>query len=122
MGFRFRKSISLGKGVRLNVSKRGVGVSGGVKGFRVSTGPSGTRRTISIPGTGISHTQKIGSNTRKTNTHHNSSSNTKKPINKTKIFINALFLFAVVSLLNSNFLGALILGGLGFFLLKKTQN
>lgn len=58
MGFRFRKSIKLGKGIRLNVSKRGVGISGGMKGFRVGVGPRGVRTTTSIPGTGISYVKE----------------------------------------------------------------
>lgn len=57
MGWQFRKSIRLGKGFRLNISKSGIGLSGGVKGARVSVGPRGVRRTFSIPGTGISHTK-----------------------------------------------------------------
>ena len=40
MGFYFRKSINVG-GIRFNFSKSGVGVSAGVKGFRVGTGPRG---------------------------------------------------------------------------------
>jgi hypothetical protein len=55
MGFRFRKSFRLGLGVRLNVSKRGAGVSLGGKGFTHSIGPSGRRTTISAPGTGVSY-------------------------------------------------------------------
>ena len=42
MGFSFRKSIGVGP-FRLNLSKSGVGVSTGVKGARISTGPSGTK-------------------------------------------------------------------------------
>ena len=57
MGWQFRKSINLGKGFKLNISKSGVGLSGGVKGARVSVGPRGVRRTFSIPGTGISNTK-----------------------------------------------------------------
>ena len=53
MGFRFRKSIKVLPGVRLNLSKRGIGTSVGVKGLHVSTGPSGPRVSASIPGTGI---------------------------------------------------------------------
>lgn len=34
MGFRFYKSVNLGKGFRLNFSKSGVGYSFGTKGFR----------------------------------------------------------------------------------------
>ena len=40
MGFYFRKSVNLG-GLRFNFSKSGVGVSTGVKGFRVGSGPRG---------------------------------------------------------------------------------
>lgn len=40
MGFYIRKSIKVGP-LRFNLSKSGLGVSGGVKGFRVGTGPRG---------------------------------------------------------------------------------
>lgn len=56
MGFQMRKSVKVMPGVRLNFSKSGVGVSGGVKGYTVSRGPSGrVTRTASIPGTGLRH-------------------------------------------------------------------
>ena len=62
MGMRFRKSINLGGGTKLNISKSGVGISTGVKGFRVSNNTSGRSRvTASIPGTGISYAKEIGS-------------------------------------------------------------
>lgn len=38
MGFYFKKSINLG-GLRFNFSKSGIGVSAGIKGFRVGSGP-----------------------------------------------------------------------------------
>ena len=41
MGWYLRKAFNFGP-LRLNLSKSGVGVSAGVKGFRVSTGPRGT--------------------------------------------------------------------------------
>ena len=41
MGWSFRKRVNLGGGVKLNLSKRGVGVSFGVKGARWSIGPRG---------------------------------------------------------------------------------
>jgi hypothetical protein len=40
MGFYLRKSVSVGP-FRFNLSKSGVGVSTGVRGFRVGTGPRG---------------------------------------------------------------------------------
>lgn len=61
MGLYFRKSISLGHGMRMNFSKGGIGFSAGVKGLRVSTGPRGTRATASIPGTGIYYTKQLNS-------------------------------------------------------------
>ena len=55
MGFRYRKSINLGGGFRINLSKSGVGYSWGTKGYRITKTASGkTRSTYSIPGTGIS--------------------------------------------------------------------
>lgn len=61
MGFRFRKSINLGGGVRINLSKSGVGYSVGTKGLRVTKTADGkTRTTASIPGTGISHVSETG--------------------------------------------------------------
>src|SRR5256886_8463839 len=40
MGFYLRKSVSVGP-FRFNLSKSGIGVSTGIKGFRVGTGPRG---------------------------------------------------------------------------------
>ena len=56
MGFRFRKSINLGGGVRINLSKSGIGYSFGVPGLRYTKSANGrTRKTYSIPGTGLSY-------------------------------------------------------------------
>ena len=60
MGFRMRKSIQLMPGVRLNMSRSGLGISAGVKGFRVTQRADGTlQRTVSIPGTGLSHVERL---------------------------------------------------------------
>ena len=40
MGFYLRKSLSVGP-FRFNLSKSGVGLSTGIKGFRIGTGPRG---------------------------------------------------------------------------------
>ena len=61
MGFRFRKSINLGGGFRINVSKSGVGYSWGTKGVRFTkTAKGGRRNTVSIPGTGLSYVSEKG--------------------------------------------------------------
>lgn len=59
MGFRFRRSIKLFPGLRLNLSKKGIGASVGVTGLHVSSGPSGGRVTTSIPGTGVSFVNQL---------------------------------------------------------------
>lgn len=63
MGFRYRKSINLGGGFRINISKSGIGYSWGVKGYRVTKTAKGTvRTTASIPGTGISFVEETRQN------------------------------------------------------------
>lgn len=61
MGVRFRRSIRLAPGVRLNVTKTGFGVTAGGKVARYSVHSSG-RRTVglSLPGTGTYYQQSSG--------------------------------------------------------------
>ncbi len=59
MGLRYQHRIPLGKGIHLNVSARGVGISAGRPGLRV--GISSTGQTYSIvgaPGSGVSWTER----------------------------------------------------------------
>lgn len=56
---RFRKSIRIGKGLRLNVSKSGVSASVGVPGLSATFGRGGTYLNTGIPGTGIYDRRKI---------------------------------------------------------------
>lgn len=56
MGFRFRRSIKLFPGLRLNFGKRGISASIGVRGAHITYGPSGTRTTVGLPGSGLSYT------------------------------------------------------------------
>jgi hypothetical protein len=55
MGFRFRRIIGLLPGVRLNLGKRGASVSVGVKGLTANISKHGVRKTVSLPGTGLSY-------------------------------------------------------------------
>lgn len=56
MGLRFRKSISIIPGVKLNFGKSGMSVSTGVPGFRKTFHTSGRVTTsVGIPGTGLSY-------------------------------------------------------------------
>ena len=56
MGLRFRKSIKIAPGVKLNIGTKSAGISLGGKGFRYSINTNGrSTTTVSIPGTGISY-------------------------------------------------------------------
>lgn len=56
MPIRFRKIFSLGKGFRINLSKRGMSASIGNPGGTLNIGKRGVRPTVGLPGTGISFT------------------------------------------------------------------
>lgn len=61
MGLRFRKSIKLGGGAKLNIGKKSVGFSVGGKGARYSVNSSGRRtKSVGIPGTGLSYVSTSG--------------------------------------------------------------
>lgn len=63
MGLRFRKSITICPGVRLNLGTTGASISAGVSGFRKSFHTSGrVTTTTNIPGTGISHVSTTRNN------------------------------------------------------------
>jgi hypothetical protein len=62
MGFRARKSFRIAKGVRLNISKSGVGMSVGGGGVRYSAHSSGRRTTtVGVPGSGVAWQSTRGS-------------------------------------------------------------
>jgi Protein of unknown function (DUF4236) len=54
-GLRFRKSIGILPGVKLNVSKTGVSTSLGGHGATMNIGTRNRTATIGIPGTGLSY-------------------------------------------------------------------
>lgn len=75
MGLRFRKSVKLPLGFRINFSKSGVGYSWGVKGYRKTYTADGRERTTySIPGTGISYVEESKKNSSKKDNYDVSSS------------------------------------------------
>lgn len=61
MGWRFRRSVTLMPGVRVNFGLHGPSVSVGGKGFRTTFGSNGrVTRSIGIPGTGLSYVTTSG--------------------------------------------------------------
>src|SRR3989339_439422 len=104
MGFRFRKSIGLGKFVRLNIGKKGVGISAGVRGARIGVGSRGVYTSVGIPGTGVSsmsyHNSAI--NTSTVNKIQSSSVNGNQPSNNKLMlerYSDSLGCFSVIAIL-----------------------
>lgn len=78
MGYRFRKSINLGGGFKINLSKSGIGYSWGIPGLRYTKLANGRERhTYSIPGTGISYVEDVSSGKK----HQNNTQNTQASVN-----------------------------------------
>lgn len=59
MVFRFRQTVRLFPGVRLNISKGGISVSAGVPGSTLNFGRHGTALTVGLPGTGMSYRTQL---------------------------------------------------------------
>ena len=57
--FRFRRTISLGRFLRLNVSKTGASVSVGRPGATVNVRGDKVDGTVGVPGTGLSYRQRL---------------------------------------------------------------
>lgn len=74
MGMRFRKSVKICKGVKVNFSKSGASLSLGGRGHSMNFGGRGTRATVGIPGTGLSYSTKLTSHHKSHSSSHRSSS------------------------------------------------
>ena len=58
MGFRFRRSVRLFPGLRLNLSRFDASASVGRRCAWLALGPRGARATVGIPGTGLSYSEQ----------------------------------------------------------------
>ena len=102
MGFKFRKSIKILPGIKLNVGKKGVGIGAGVKGARVSVNSSGrVTKSVGIPGTGISYVEssKVGNSGNRNSGNKNitpTGGNGKEPAPKSGAVLNIICKFIAV--------------------------
>ena len=58
MGFRFYRRIRVLPGVTVNLSKRGISASVGVRGAHVTVGRTDVREMVGLPWTGLSYTEQ----------------------------------------------------------------
>lgn len=59
MSLRFRKTITLAPGLRLNLGDRGVSLSAGPRGASVTLGRNGLFGNVGLPGTGLSYRTRL---------------------------------------------------------------
>lgn len=64
MALRFRKSVKILPGVKVNFGLKGTSLSVGARGASISIGKQGVYSNVSIPGTGISFREKLSNNSR----------------------------------------------------------
>lgn len=110
MGTRFRKSIKLAPGVKINVGKKSVGLSVGGKHAGMSfNSKTGTRARVSAPGTGLSYSTKVGGKktTAKSQANGSSGSFFKK---YWRLIIGLFFALSTIYGLGDLEVGAAILG------------
>jgi len=62
MALRFRRTLKIAPGVRLNLTKTGVSARIGPRGTGVTVGTRGTTVSAGIPGTGLHASQKLKAN------------------------------------------------------------
>lgn len=61
MAMRFRRSVKVAPGVKVNLNKKSMGVTVGTKGAHYSVNSSGTKTSsVGIPGTGVSYVNSSG--------------------------------------------------------------
>ncbi len=85
MGLRFRKSIKIAPGVKLNLNKKSTSVTVGAKGKHYTVNSNGkTTKTVGIPGTGLSYSITSDSSNQKASKKSKSTaeSNNTKPKKK----------------------------------------
>lgn len=91
MGLRFRKSIKIAPGLKLNINKKSIGLSAGVRGAHVSVNSNGTKTvSASLPGTGISYVKSFGKG-KKSNTKKSGLSNIFK-------YVGIIFMVVLIAI------------------------
>ncbi len=93
MSFRFRKSVKIAPGVKLNFNKKSTGITFGGKGFHYTVNNKGKRTTsVGVPGTGLYYSNTSGGN-------KDMSSTNKSADNKRSLpwYLNILLFFLLIA-------------------------
>ncbi len=88
MAFRFRKSVKIAPGVRLNLGKKGGSLTVGKRGASVNLGSRGVHSNIGLPGTGLSYRSRIAGKTAKSKTQSSRTSSSGSAQMKFSLALN----------------------------------
>lgn len=93
MGFRFRKSVKITPGVKINFGKKSMGLSIGGKYGGVSfNSRTGARVRASAPGTGLSYSTKLGGGHKKSSSAKSEPQIVTVQVNATTYLLLTIFL------------------------------
>lgn len=93
MATKFRKSIKIAPGVKLNLGKKSAGISIGGKYGGVSfNSKTGARARVSAPGTGLSYSTKIGSSSPSSKSFESTPTKEVLNVNPTTYLVLTIFL------------------------------
>lgn len=136
MGLRFRKSIKIAPGVKINLGKKSVGMSiGGKYGGMSFNSKSGSRARASIPGTGLSYSSKLGGG-KKGAARRKAKSTTAKPASSQPVCLRWWYILLIILFISAGIKGitantgaavvcigiAAIMGGFTWKTAKKIAN
>ncbi len=98
MGINYRKRVTIGNGVKLNLSKNGISTTFGSKGGSINIGKDGVYANASFAGTGLYSRQKISSSTKNVQGLRNSGDSTAYEwvMNICLVFSMLLFIVCVL--------------------------
>lgn len=106
MGFRFKKSKKIAPGIKMNFGKKSAGISfGGKRGGLSFNSKTGARARVSIPGTGISYSTKLGGSKKRKKASASAHSvnprntNTKAPSTRSTVPVPQRIWYIVLSIL-----------------------
>lgn len=123
MGLRFRKSVKIAPGVKLNVGKKSAGISVGGKYGGVSYNTkTGTKARVSAPGTGLSYTTKVGGSTKEKSSKTTASSDNNSNDNNGSCLMSCLKIFGALLLLGLFAQFGWIAGIVWFIFFRKKLN
>lgn len=102
MGLRFRRSLKIAPGLKLNFNKNSIGVTAGTRGAHYTINSKGKRTSsVGIPGTGLSYTETTGGSKSSNSASKSSSSNSEKGRYGCLSILLILFLISIAIFLYS---------------------